>query len=741
MTLTAPRVDGDDQSVAREFARLTDLAAQGSVRPVAMGLAALYAVFSVAHIALLPGDLSRILAPVALGTAIALAMLARVARGAAPRINGHRSLALIGGLALGNSLLHLALTRDPVQTTNLYLVVIGCGMLLFCHRYLAGAIVLSAVGWAAVGAWDGFADRLWLHFGIGLASATVLSIVIHVARNRFIRRVALLEVSARQRELRLSTSETRFRHLFSANPAMICVHDLDGTVTDVNAAGAEALGGGHDDIVGQPIERFLVNGVRGVHRDYLDTVARLGRAAGLARVRTLDGRERSWLYDNTKFDHPDTGPYVLGTALDVTELQDAREALEVATADLERQVSARTEELRAANARLEDELQSRARMEQRLLERHKLEGVGRLAAGIAHEFNNILGIIRGNTELATLDATPGTPSVEYLQEIEDATMRGADLVDKIVHFSRPETGDHMAFSIGPLVHDVVATQRQRLPGTLSLAAEVAPDTGELVGNPEQIRTVLIDLIDNARQAMPAEGGQVRIRVSPRHRLTEHAGDRPVATFTRVEVSDTGVGIPARNLPRVFDPFFTTRDVGKGYGLGLSVAHGIIRAHGGEIRVDSPASGGTRVVFFLPESAPPATARPDIPGTADSYILVVDDEPAIVRIAQRCLERRGFRVRTATNGTDALMALREASERPALLVTDISMPGLTGDDLLREARAIHPDLRALVMSGYGPEIDVERLGGAEFTSVLSKPFRAADLDAAIETILPSIVSPA
>jgi CheY-like chemotaxis protein len=243
--------------------------------------------------------------------------------------------------------------------------------------------------------------------------------------------------------------------------------------------------------------------------------------------------------------------------------------------------------------------------------------------------------------------------------------------------------------------------------------------------------------------MDVAGGRITIRATGgcvRPDLVEVA----MGPYVRVEVLDTGRGISPRNLPRVFDPFFTTREVGQGYGLGLSVAHGVIRAHGGEIRVESPASGGTRVVFYLPQGvrdAVDSTAERPVAVAEDGYILVVDDEPAILRIAQRCLERRGLLVQTAADGVTALSILRAAPARVHLLVTDISMPGLTGDDLLREARALQPGLRALVMSGYGPSIDLDRLGGANLTAVLSKPFRAADLDAAIEAILPSIGTPA
>jgi PAS domain S-box-containing protein len=407
--------------------------------------------------------------------------------------------------------------------------------------------------------------------------------------------MAVLEVSARARELSLKASETRFRHLFDVSPTMICVHDMNGVVSDLNQAGAEALGADRSAIIGQSIERFLVNGPRGVHRDYLGTIHRLGRAAGLALVGTLDGRERTWLYDNMVFNDPELGQYVVGTALDVTELQEARSKLEAAKADLEEQVNARTAELRAANLRLEDELQARVRMESRLLERHKLEGLGRLAGGVAHEFNNILGIIRGNAELAAQEIQGAN---EYMQEIEDATVRGADLVSKVLSFSRPDPRGHAPFPLGNLVVETVEQVRRDLPAAITLELVAGDQLGEVVGSPEQIRQVLVDLVSNSRQAMDVAGGRITIRATggcERPDLME-VGMGP---YVRIEVLDTGRGISPRNLPRVFDPFFTTREVGQGYGLGLSVAHGVIRAHGGEILVESPPSGGTRVVFYLP----------------------------------------------------------------------------------------------------------------------------------------------
>jgi signal transduction histidine kinase len=312
-------------------------------------------------------------------------------------------------------------------------------------------------------------------------------------------------------------------------------------------------------------------------------------------VGTLDGRERTWLYDNMVFNDPELGQYVVGTALDVTELQEARSKLEAAKADLEEQVNARTAELRAANLRLEDELQARVRMESRLLERHKLEGLGRLAGGVAHEFNNILGIIRGNAELAAQEIQGAN---EYVQEIEDATVRGADLVSKVLSFSRPDPRGHAPFPLGNLVVETVEQVRRDLPAAITLELVAGDQLGEVVGSPEQIRQVLVDLVSNSRQAMDVAGGRITIRATggcERPDLME-VGMGP---YVRIEVLDTGRGISPRNLPRVFDPFFTTREVGQGYGLGLSVAHGVIRAHGGEILVESPPSGGTRVVFYLP----------------------------------------------------------------------------------------------------------------------------------------------
>lgn len=732
MTLpTADRHAVPPHALAREVEHLTSVAAQGAVRPVSIGLAVLYAGFDVAHALLQPPELARILAPVALLSAGTLALLA-VTASSPDRVRGHRALGLIAGVALGNSLLHLWITRDPMQTTNLYLVVVGCGILLFRTRDLGVVIAASVAGWAVVAAFDGFRDPRWAHFGVGMASAVALSVVVHWARNRFIARVASLEVASRARERLLGASEARYRHLFDASPAMICVHDPDGVVTDVNAAGAEALGGTRADIVGQPIERFLVNGGRGAHHDYLEGIRRLGRAAGLALVRTLDGRERSWLYDNTLFRDPEAGTYVLGTALDVTELQRAREQLEAAASELELQVAARTAELRAANARLAEELQDRARMESRLMERHRLEGVVRLAGGVAHEFNNILGIIRGNAELARVDAARGAAVADYLDAIEDATVRGADLVEKVQAFSRPDTSDHAPFEVAPVLREVASDLAVTLPSGVALDLELREPLGRVVGSPPQIREVLVALVENARLAMPPQGGRITVRAI-RRRHADAEGRVP-GDVVRVEVIDNGRGIPARNLARVFDPFFTTREVGQGYGLGLSVAHGIVRAHGGDIRAESPGSGGTRVSFTLPVA--PAAAATRTPAPPDEYVLVVDDEPAIVRIAQRCLERRGYRVATAGDVDGALAALRRTPGTPILLLTDLSMPDRSGEELVRQARLDHPGLRILVMSGYGPTLDVDRLGGPAVASILNKPFRAADLDAAVEAIFPA-----
>jgi CheY-like chemotaxis protein len=236
--------------------------------------------------------------------------------------------------------------------------------------------------------------------------------------------------------------------------------------------------------------------------------------------------------------------------------------------------------------------------------------------------------------------------------------------------------------------------------------------------------------------MHAAGGSITVRATGGCALRE-ADEAGMGTFVRIEVLDSGCGISPRNLPRVFDPFFTTREVGQGFGLGLSVAHGVVQAHGGEIGVESPAAGGTRVVFYLPQGTREAESLDEaqpVPVPEDGFVLVVDDEPAIVRIAQKCIERRGLRVQTASDGVAALSILRSMPSRIQLLVTDVAMPGLAGDDLLREARALQPGLRALVMSGYGTAIDPARLGDPAITAILPKPFRAADLDAAIESMV-------
>jgi PAS domain S-box-containing protein len=709
------------------FERLAEVAAEAAVRPVVLAMAGLYGLFTVAHLLMLPPASARILAPLSFVSALGLLWVFRRARAGLVPVDSHRVLVGVALLVLANSVTHLAVTAEPVQTTNIALVVLGGGVLLFRPRHLVVLLGLAATGWFAAAALDGFADPLWPHSAFALVAACILSTVIQIARNRFLQRVAALEDESRRQGVRLAAEEARYKHLFDASPAMIWSHDLSGGVLAVNRACSEATGVPAESLVGRNMMDFLLNGGDAL-QEYVAELREKGTASGVAYVVGGDGRTLHWMYQGTLVHDSLGDTHVLTTARDVTELEQAKAELQQAKDDLEGQVVQRTTELRDAAQRLREELREREAMEARLLEQHKLEGLGRLAGGVAHEFNNILAVVGGNAELAAEEIPPDSPAQEYMRDIGAATQRGAGLVAKILEFSHSSNQDHLPYEIEPVLRETVALLRGAMPSDINLEVVVAESLGRVRGGPAQLRQILVNLVANSRQALDGRGGHIRVS----------AAREPRSDLVRVDVVDDGTGIAETDLPRIFDPFFSTRDVGEGHGLGLSVVHGIVRGHGGTIDVVCPPEGGTRVTFTLPlavpRGAPACSAGPAL-APSDILVLVAEDEPAVLMFACRALERRGYSVIGVREGLEAMGILESRSEDVTLLLTDMSMPGMKGDDLVRRARALRAGLPALVMTGFsaGVDVDVLRKGGA--TGVLAKPFRTQELFEAVDGLLP------
>jgi PAS domain S-box-containing protein len=385
---------------------------------------------------------------------------------------------------------------------------------------------------------------------------------------------------------------------------------------------------------------------------------------------------------------------------------------------------------------------SELEVENRLRHSQKMEAIGVLAGGIAHDFNNILQGILGFAELARGETSTDHPAHQMLHEIEVAGKRAAELVSQILTFSRDRDLTRRPLDLNPVIKEALKLLRGSLPSTIEIHHELDPNCGTVMANPVQIHQVLMNLGTNAYHAMHPQGGRLhvslrRLRLNEeRARLMSHLQS---GSYALLEVSDTGTGIDPAIIDRIFEPYFTTREKSDGSGLGLATVHGIVRAHGGDIQVHSIVGKGTTFQVFLPlgvEPAPPEPERAAPPSLIPGHplVLFVDDEDAVVRLSRLRLQRIGCRVEGYTDSRQALRAFLEAPERYSLVITDQTMPGLTGFELARNILQLRPDIPVILCSGYSDVVDETKAREAGIHSYLGKPFRMQELTAAVHAAL-------
>ncbi len=386
------------------------------------------------------------------------------------------------------------------------------------------------------------------------------------------------------------------------------------------------------------------------------------------------------------------------------------------------------------------DITDRRSLEQQVLRAQRLESIGTLAGGIAHDLNNMLSPILMSIDLLRGHVPPGEGR-EILSTIEASAQRGADLVRQVLTFARGVDGQRAPIAVRDLTRDIVRILVDTFPKDIQLRTEVPDDTWTVIGDRTQMHQVLLNLCVNARDAMPP-GGTLLIRAENLRLDPAAAGAIPDAhagTFVRLAVTDDGPGIPPRVLERIFEPFFTTKDVGKGTGLGLPTVQAIVRSHGGFVTVRSVPGSGTTFEVHLP--ADPEVAVLDGPRDRRSpsrglgeLILVVDDEPNIRAFTARLLERSGYRVLTAASGDEAIATVGARARDFALVITDLRMPGADGRAVVRAVRRLAPTVPLIAMSG----LDVRTGGSDEMSDAmllpLLKPFTAAQLDDTVRRAL-------
>ena len=379
----------------------------------------------------------------------------------------------------------------------------------------------------------------------------------------------------------------------------------------------------------------------------------------------------------------------------------------------------------------------RRELEGQLQQAHKMEALGTLAGGIAHDFNNILTAITGNTQLAMADLPPHHPTQSLLADVHHGAQRAAELVRHILTFSRQQDHNRRPVDLEPIIHEGLNLLRVGLPSSIRLATRFASPLPSVLADPTEIHQIVVNLGSNAIHAMRGRSGLLTMSVSvveiPHHGDGEAQGLRP-GPHVRLQVSDTGEGIPPAVVQRIFDPFFTTKPPGEGTGLGLAVVHGIMKKLGGGVSVESrPGAGSTFTLLFpaLNAPAPPSAAPPrSSQNGKGELILVVDDEEPVIFLTKRVLTRLGYRSETFTDPVAALQVLEARADEFSAVITDLSMPKMMGFDLASRILSIRRDLPVILTSGYIRAEDQAAARELGITQLVQKPNTVDELSSAL-----------
>ena len=515
----------------------------------------------------------------------------------------------------------------------------------------------------------------------------------------------------RHAEEALRQSEEYFRSLIENSADIMAVINLDGRIRYVSPS--------IERVLGTPAEEWA--GGDALHRVHPDDIPHASQALDDVRaepgaMRTLDVRVRhadgTWrLLEATVRNLADT-PGVAGivaNARDATERQRAERAL-----------------------RESEELLMRAQ---------KMEAIGRLAGGVAHDFNNLLTAIQGHTELLLGDLEPASALHGDLQAIRGAAGRATSLTRQLLAFSGRQVMQPRVLDVNDVVHDLEQMLRSVIGEHIALNSRLVEDDACVRADPAQLEQVLLNLVLNARDAMPG-GGNVTIetatpQIAPDDAL---ASDVAPGRYVLLRVRDTGSGMSADVTASAFEPFFTTKATGKGTGLGLSAVYGVVKQSGGHVWLESEPDAGTTVSVLLPrvdEHAEPRAERHgehEVAAPGREKIMLVEDEQAVRDLTRRILERAGYSVIAAANGREALDRLADGSVAIDLLLTDVVMPELNGQDLAERVRTSRPGTRVLFMSGYNEEAVRRQQPLAPRTAFLEKPFTPAMLLEQVRTLL-------
>jgi PAS domain S-box-containing protein len=498
-------------------------------------------------------------------------------------------------------------------------------------------------------------------------------------------------------------------------PHMIFVKDAETLSFELfNRAGEELLGMSRETLIGKSDFDFFpeeqARFFQGRDRETLTS----GRVVDVMEEPISTKHGERWLHTKKIpiLDPRGEPKYLLGISEDITDRKAAERLVAEMYDDLEKRVTERTAALSRANEELRQQISDRERAESRLedaqeqlLQAQKMEAVGRLAGGVAHDFNNMLSVILSHTKLAMADLMPGHPLLEDLEQVNHAAERAAQITRQLLAYSRRQIMQPRTLDLNAVLRETEKMLRRLIGEDIDLNVVLAPDLWTLHLDPGQIQQVLMNLVVNARDAMP-KGGRLtletaNVTLDPDYAL-DHPGIAP-GRHVMLAVTDTGVGMDGETQSRIFDPFFTTKGGEHGTGLGLSTVYGIVKQSGGHVWVYSEMGMGSTFKVYFPESAGSGALRavkpPAVQLTGKETVLLVEDEDLVRRAIRAILSRGGYRILEAGSGNAALDLLRGHEGPVDLLITDVVMPELSGRELALRVAELRPNIKVLYMSGY------------------------------------------